>query len=1036
MKNHNNYIKNPLRSKKRPVAFKKFKIPLQNRISILIIMLLLGGIAQSFSQTRPTVLYVDANYNGTTASDGSEAFPYTTIRAALDYRGNVLGIAGMVSDEKIVVKAGTYAPTDSERIFITSTNGGKESYWFTLEAEGDVYLDGTNLYTTKFASLIAITSAAQNVRVKGFKIKGLRNNQSLASTVNGVLVKDVKFGIQVANTVKNVEILDNEVYDFSWTLDVDPMKNRLDFTANEIAILKSADPGDNSGAINVVGTDTIPITGLVIKNNYIHNVIPGWTEGIQVNGNVDGFEISNNTIKEVQNIGIVAAGHYGWVPEIEGATVTAALNYARNGTIKNNKVSSCRSPIAAATGIYCDGSQNILVENNSSSDGQVGFSIGNENSNVNSGGHILRNNLSYDNSWAGIILGVPGAASGSYIDDVTVTGNTVFRNGGITDTYLGNMGASECIINKNIQNLSIKNNIFYTTNHNTLVSFAMPFDTAMASYVNSISFDYNLYYTNSTETTPLGVFDWSQLGTGYDYYGTFDWYRVNRTDQDANSSFANPNFVDIASFPIDLSLQVNSPAINAGDPNYVVATGETDFHGNNRIDQSIVDIGAYESGAVAAGDEAATIDGINSIGEGYIALQTGVTQGVWKNIHAYDDNNFIYVYAEYDGSLPEYSIFVNTDSSTGFQETWTDKTNYYVDGTLNLLNRYDANSTNQQWPYQADNDVMNIRFVQTTTTIEGRIPKDALGLGNAGTIGLGTIGYTANWSASVGSIPLQSNAMVYLTLDGGSDAGSLSVDGYKSPVEDYQALITGVTSSAFNSIYGYTDSEYIYLYADIEATNLSEYEVYINTDSATGFQYLWTDKSNYFIDANYNVLNFYNGGTWGWPFSEASNSTGIEFIMTPLSIEGKILKSLLGLGSSGTIGIGLEGHTANWNSSLGGVPTSGSMVYLSLGGSSAKSNGGKSTLGFETPEDSSDFKLKIFPNPASDKLTINYLIKEEGHVLIELIGLDGRIYYSKEVYQNAGKQTQSIAVQNFSRGISILNIITSDKVETRKIIFK
>lgn len=999
----------------------------------LALFSMLGPISLVQAQTRQTTLYVDANYTGSTPSDGSEAYPYTTIRAALDYRGNVQGLTGMVSDEEIVVKAGTYSPDATEMIFLTSSNGGKDNYWLTLRADGDVYLDGTNLYTQKFAALIAITSAAKNVRVQGFKLKGLRNNQSLASTVNGVLVKDGKFGIQVANTVTNVEIIDNEIYDFSWTLDVDPMKNRLGFTAAEITILKSADPGDNSGAINVVGTDLVPITGLVIKNNYIHNVIPGWTEGIQVNGNVDGFEVSNNTITEVQNIGIVAAGHYEWVPQIDGATVTAALNYARNGVIKNNKVSSCRSPIAAAAGIYCDGSQNVIVENNVSYDGQVGFSIGNENSNINSGGHTLRNNLAHDNAWTGIVVGVPAAASGSYIDNVKVSGNSVFRNGGITDTYLGYMGASEFIIQKNIQNLSIKNNIFYAANHDNLVSFAMPFDAAMASYVNTISFDYNLYYTNSTETIPIGVFDWSQLGTGYDYYGTFDWYRVNRVDQDVHSSFVNPDFVDIASAALDLSLQATSPAINAGDPAYVTGTGETDYFGNNRIAQGIVDIGAYESGAAAAGDEAAAIDGVNSPTENYIALQTGVTQGVWKNIHAYDDKNFIYVYAEYDGSLPEYSVFVNTDSSTGFQETWTDKTNYYVDGTLNLLNTYDVNG-NANWPYVADNSVMNIRFKQTATTIEGRIPKDVLGVGDAGTIGLGIIGYTANWPTSVGSIPLANNSMVYLTLDGGSEAGSLSVDGYKSPVENYQALITGVTGSSFSNIYGYVDNEYIYLYAEIAASNLSEYNVYLNTNGATGFQYLWTDKSDYFIDANYNVLNEHDGGNSGWPFQQAASSTGVEFIMTPLAIEGKILKSLLGLGNSGTIGIGMEGHTKNWGSSLGGVPQSGSMVYLSLGPVSSSKT---APIEEEIPEElfnSSSFE--IYPNPVVNQLNINYSLNVPGPVSIKLLGLDGKTYFSQEAYNEAGNQQKSIAVDNFSRGIYILKIMTSGKSKTKKIILK
>ena len=68
---------------------------------------------------RPTTLYVDANYTGG-SSDGSSSAPFTTIRAALDYRGNTLGISGMVSDERILVKNGTYAPDSTEMIFFRS----------------------------------------------------------------------------------------------------------------------------------------------------------------------------------------------------------------------------------------------------------------------------------------------------------------------------------------------------------------------------------------------------------------------------------------------------------------------------------------------------------------------------------------------------------------------------------------------------------------------------------------------------------------------------------------------------------------------------------------------------------------------------------------------------------------------------------------------------------------------------------------------------------------------------------------------------
>ncbi len=202
--------------------------------------------------------------------------------------------------------------------------------------------------------------------------------------------------------------------------------------------------------------------------------------------------------------------------------------------------------------------------------------------------------------------------------------------------------------------------------------------------------------------------------------------------------------------------------------------------------------------------------------------------------------------------------------------------------------------------------------------------------------------------------------MVYLTLDGGSDAGSLAIDGYKSPVENYSALITGVTGSSFKNIYGYTDSDYIYLYAEIDTSALWEYNVYINTNGATGYQYLWTDKSDFYIDANYNQLNEYTG-SGGWPFEESANSAGIEFVMTPLAVEGKVLKSLIGVGSSGTIGIGLEGHTKNWGASLGGVPTSGSMVYLSLAGTGSRV--AQETI-VELLEESARAQLVMYPNPA------------------------------------------------------------------------
>jgi hypothetical protein len=46
----------------------------------------------------------------------------------------------------------------------------------------------------------------------------------------------------------------------------------------------------------------------------------------------------------------------------------------------------------------------------------------------------------------------------------------------------------------------------------------------------------------------------------------------------------------------DYHLQLNSPCINAGDPNTVIVAGDTDLDGNARIRFGRIDIGAYEAG--------------------------------------------------------------------------------------------------------------------------------------------------------------------------------------------------------------------------------------------------------------------------------------------------------------------------------------------------------------------------------------------------------------------------------------------------------
>jgi hypothetical protein len=48
--------------------------------------------------------------------------------------------------------------------------------------------------------------------------------------------------------------------------------------------------------------------------------------------------------------------------------------------------------------------------------------------------------------------------------------------------------------------------------------------------------------------------------------------------------------------PGDYHIALESPMINAGDPNTVIEAGETDIEGNQRIRLGRIDIGAYEQG--------------------------------------------------------------------------------------------------------------------------------------------------------------------------------------------------------------------------------------------------------------------------------------------------------------------------------------------------------------------------------------------------------------------------------------------------------
>ncbi|MBI3233438.1 MAG: hypothetical protein HYZ42_05260, partial [Bacteroidetes bacterium] len=89
-----------------------------------------------------------------------------------------------------------------------------------------------------------------------------------------------------------------------------------------------------------------------------------------------------------------------------------------------------------------------------------------------------------------------------------------------------------------------------------------------------------------------------------------------------------PNFVDSSSASLDMQLKAtSSSAINKGDSNLYTATGTSDLSGNNRIQSSNIDLGAYESSYATCANSIGTISAS--------AAHTCDTNSISLNISAY-----------------------------------------------------------------------------------------------------------------------------------------------------------------------------------------------------------------------------------------------------------------------------------------------------------------------------------------------------------------------------------------------------------------
>ena len=321
--------------------------------------------------------------------------------------------------------------------------------------------------------------------------------------------------------------------------------------------------------IAVYGTSaTASINHVVVDGNEIYHCELGTSEGLVLNGNVEFFEVTNNYVHDVNNIGIDFIGGEGKCPD-------KSLDIARNGVARGNTVCRARSSYGGgwAGGFYIDGGCYITLERNVSYENDLGLEVGCENRGFVATGNIVRDNLIYNNDKVGLIFGGYSGSVGK-VRNCLFLNNTCYKN----DTMYQGYGE---ISVQAADNCTVKNNIFYCHGQNVLLSC---FFSSRNVYANTIN-DNTWYGKAGVDAVKL---TWlKKTYTGFTAYKA-------ASGNDADSIFGNPLFVNGALPAPDLHLQPGSAAINAGDPSLIPATGKTDIDGQARILGGRVDCGADE----------------------------------------------------------------------------------------------------------------------------------------------------------------------------------------------------------------------------------------------------------------------------------------------------------------------------------------------------------------------------------------------------------------------------------------------------------
>lgn len=491
-------------------------------------LLIMSGLLTASFASAQTLYYVDGGHGNDLNNGTTELSAWKTIQKACN---------AATPNSIVQIKVGTYY----ENIVVNVSGTTGNPVIFKNYQQDEVIIDGNG---TSGSALLTIQDKS-HLRFEGLVLQHLNKKEA-----KGILVESTA---NAANPVTDLYFKNISVSDINWT--------------NNKATLPGAN--DNAQAFIAYGRGTSAakaITNLVIDSCKFYNNIPGYSEVLSLDGNINGFTIKNNQVYDNMNIGIYVGGNYK-------ECSVPALDHTRNGVIENNTCYNNVALYATSGGIYADGAQHVLIQKNRSYRNGYGIDLGCEE-NGSTDSITVINNLVYNNTDAGITVGGYTTQTTGQVNACIIRNNTLFRNDSAQN------GSGEFYITK-ASNCIFENNIVYTNKQQVLLS------VEKITPQTGNKFNYNCWYTPSNDSTDITV-EWAGQS-----YSSFAAYRKG-TSQDFSSLFKNPLI------SADFILSAASPCINAGNASTTLINGETDFMGRPRV-SGVIDIGAYETTSIITG---------------------------------------------------------------------------------------------------------------------------------------------------------------------------------------------------------------------------------------------------------------------------------------------------------------------------------------------------------------------------------------------------------------------------------------------------